>query len=58
MQRHCENARNLAHWLEKHPKVEKVIYPGLTSHPQYQLAKEQMHDFGGMISMVDQRRFG
>jgi len=52
MQRHCENARHLAQWLEKHPKVAKVIYPGLTSHPQHQLAKEQMHDFGGMISMV------
>lgn len=52
MQRHCENAGNLAAWLEKHPKVSKVIYPGLASHPQYHLAKEQMHDFGGMISMV------
>ncbi len=52
MQRHCENARNLAQWLEKHPQVEKVIYPGLASHAQHQLAKEQMHDFGGMISMV------
>lgn len=52
MQRHCENAGNLAHWLEKNPKVSKVIYPGLSSHPQHQLAKEQMQDFGGMISMV------
>ncbi|WP_347252467.1 PLP-dependent aspartate aminotransferase family protein [Legionella sp.] len=52
MQRHCENARNLAQWLEKHPKVAKVIYPGLTSHPQHPLAKEQMQDYGGMISMV------
>jgi cystathionine gamma-lyase/cystathionine beta-lyase len=52
MQRHCENARELAHWLEKHPKVAKIIYPGLKSHPQYPLAAEQMHDFGGMISMV------
>ncbi|CDZ78112.1 Cystathionine beta-lyase [Legionella massiliensis] len=52
MQRHCENATELAHWLEQHPKVEKVIYPGLASHPQHQLAREQMHEFGGMISMV------
>lgn len=52
MQRHCENAHHLAHWLSSHPKVIKVIYPGLESHPQHQLAKEQMHGFGGMISMV------
>lgn len=52
MQRHCENATDLAHWLNKHPKINKVIYPGLDSHPQHLLAKEQMHDFGGMISMV------
>ncbi|KTD63368.1 trans-sulfuration enzyme family protein [Legionella spiritensis] len=52
MQRHCENARELAQWLEKHPKISKVIYPGLNSHSQHQLAREQMRDFGGMISMV------
>lgn len=52
MQKHCENAMQLAQWLEKHPKVEKVIYPGLASHPQHQLAKKQMKDFGGMISMI------
>lgn len=52
MERHCENAQHLANWLSTHPKVKKVIYPGLTSHPQHQLAKEQMHGFGGMISMV------
>ncbi|HAU1319528.1 TPA: PLP-dependent transferase [Legionella pneumophila] len=52
MQRHCENANHLANWLSTHPKVEKVIYPGLKSHPQYSLAKEQMNDFGGMISIV------
>ena len=52
MERHCENAKNLALWLEKHPRIQKVIYPGLSSHPQHQLAKEQMHDFGGMISVV------
>lgn len=52
MQRHCENANHLAQWLEKQPQVTKVIYPGLQSHPQHQLAKKQMSDFGGMISMV------
>lgn len=52
MQRHCENAKELAHWLEANPNIEKVIYPGLKSHPQHDLAKQQMHDFGGMISMV------
>lgn len=52
MERHCENAKELALWLEKNPKIDKVIYPGLTSHPQHQLAKTQMQGFGGMISMV------
>lgn len=52
MQRHCENARLLAEWLSAHKKVKHVIYPGLKNHPQHALAKEQMHDFGGMISMV------
>ncbi len=52
MARHCENAMALAQWLEKHPLVTNVIYPGLTSHPQHALAKHQMYDFGGMISMV------
>lgn len=51
MQRHCENAMELANWLSKHPKVEHVIYPGLASHPQHALAKKQMAAFGGMISM-------
>lgn len=50
MERHCENALALAEWLEKHPKIAKVIYPGLKSHPQHLLAKEQMKYFGGMIS--------
>lgn len=52
MQRHCENAQELAEWLSKHPQVEKVIYPGLTSHPQHALAKKQMTAFGGMISIL------
>jgi cystathionine gamma-lyase len=52
MERHCENALALATWLESHPKIFKVIYPGLSSHPQHTLAKQQMYGFGGMISMV------
>jgi cystathionine beta-lyase/cystathionine gamma-synthase len=51
MERHCQNAFLLAEWLEKHPKISRVIYPGLRSHPQHKLAKEQMRDFGGMLSM-------
>jgi len=47
---HEKSATELAHWLEKHPKVEKVIYPGLPSHPHHALAKEQMKGFGGMLS--------
>ena len=52
MRQHCDSAFSLAHWLEKHPRIQKVIYPGLISHPQHKLAKQQMHAFGGMISMV------
>ena len=52
MRQHCDNANTLASWLEKHPQIETVIYPGLISHPQHQLAKQQMRAFGGMISMV------
>ena len=53
MERHCSNALAVAEWLEKHPKVEKVIYPALKSHPQHELAKRQMRGgFGGMISAV------
>ncbi|QSX79643.1 trans-sulfuration enzyme family protein [Agrilutibacter solisilvae] len=51
MKAHCENALALAQWLEKHPSIEKVIYPGLASHPQYQLAQRQMSGGGGMISI-------
>ncbi len=50
MERHCHNALELAHWLETHPKVARVIYPGLKSHPQHALAKQQMSLFGGMIT--------
>ncbi|NCT57832.1 MAG: PLP-dependent transferase [Legionella sp.] len=52
MQRHCTNAEALATWLEAHPRVRRVIYPGLESHPQHQLAKHQMQAFGGMISVI------
>ena len=51
MKAHCENAMALASWLESHPAIDKVIYPGLASHPQHALAKRQMHGFGGMISV-------
>lgn len=50
MERHCSNAQKIAGFLEQHPKVEKVIYPGLPSHPQYELSKRQMKGPGGMIS--------
>ncbi|THD58001.1 cystathionine gamma-synthase [Phenylobacterium sp.] len=52
MERHCANAAAIAERLEKHPAVEKVIYPGLKSHPQHDLAKRQMHGFGGMITVI------
>jgi len=52
MARHCENAQRLAEWLENHPTVERVIYPGLPSHPQHALAKKQMSAFGGMITAI------
>lgn len=51
MQRHCENAMELANWLSKHPKVDSVIYPGLSSHPQHEIARKQMSAYGGMVSM-------
>ena len=52
MKHHNQAAMELAQWLEQHPQVEKVIYPGLTSHPQHELAKQQMSGFGGMISIL------
>jgi cystathionine gamma-lyase len=51
MQRHCENAADLAAWLERHAGVERVVYPGLESHPQHALARRQMSAFGGMITI-------
>ncbi|WP_417609496.1 cystathionine gamma-synthase [Owenweeksia hongkongensis] len=50
MQRHCENGKAIAHFLKDHPKVENVYWPGFESHPNHSVAKEQMKDFGGMIS--------
>lgn len=52
MERHSSNAMRIASWLESHPKVQQVIYPGLKSHPQHDIAKQQMCAFGGMISFV------
>ena len=52
MERHSENARRIAEYLESHQSVEKVLYPGLPSHPGYEIAKRQMADFGGMISFL------
>ncbi|MCD6045375.1 MAG: metB [Gammaproteobacteria bacterium] len=51
MERHCTNALSLAQWLTSQPHVKSVIYPGLDSHPQHALAKQQMRHFGGMIGM-------
>ncbi|MCP5451966.1 MAG: cystathionine gamma-synthase [Gammaproteobacteria bacterium] len=52
MERHSANALHIAAWLERHPKIERVIYPGLPSHPQHELARRQMRGFGGMIGAV------
>ena len=63
MERHCTSGLKVAAWLERHPKVRRVFYPGLASHPQHALAKKQMSAFGGMISaelegtLDDARRF-
>jgi len=63
MERHCASGLKIAEWLEAHPKVRRVFYPGLASHPQHALAKKQMRAFGGMISaelngtLDDARRF-
>ena len=63
MERHCENAARVAAFLESHPRVEQVWYPGLASHQQHELARRQMHGFGGMVTAIisggleDARRF-
>ena len=51
MERHCSNAIQIANFLESHNSIQRVIYPGLESHPQHAIAKEQMNGFGGMISV-------
>lgn len=64
MQRHCENGMKVAEFLDQHPKVGQVFYPGLKDHPQHEIAKKQMRDFGGMVSFnfksgdeADSRKF-
>ena len=52
MDRHCINGKAVANYLKSHPKVDKVYWPGFTDHPNHQIAKEQMSDFGGMISFT------
>lgn len=52
LQRHCENGKKIAHWLNDHPKVDKVYWPGFESHKNHDIAKKQMRDFGGMISFT------
>ena len=52
MQRHCENGKAIAEYLDKHPKIEKVYWPGFETHPNHDIAKNQMSGFGGMISFV------
>jgi cystathionine gamma-synthase len=52
MRQHCENAMQVALWLERHGAVERVLYPGLPSHPNHALAARQMRDFGGMVSFL------
>jgi len=52
MDRHCANARAVAEMLVEHPAVERTLWPGLDTHPGHDVAKRQMHDFGGMVSFV------
>jgi len=52
MKAHCENGKQIAHFLRTHPKIEKVYWPGFEDHPNHSIAKKQMRDFGGMISIV------
>ncbi len=63
MQRHCESALRIAAWLEQHEQVDSVLYPGLPSHPQHELARKQMQGFGGIVTffikgdLEDARKF-
>jgi len=52
MERHCHNGQHIAHWLKAHPKVSKVYWPGFEVHPNHEVAKRQMKDYGGMLSFV------
>jgi cystathionine beta-lyase/cystathionine gamma-synthase len=52
MQRHCENGKAVAEFLSAHPKIDKVYWPGLPTHPNHEIAKKQMKDFGGMVSFT------
>jgi cystathionine beta-lyase/cystathionine gamma-synthase len=52
MRQHCENGRVIAEWLEQHPAVGKVYYPGFETHPNHHVARKQMRDFGGMVSFT------
>jgi cystathionine gamma-synthase len=52
MDRHCENAAAVAAFLERHPRIERVLYPGLATHPAHELAARQMRGFGGMVSFL------
>jgi len=52
MQRHCENGKAVAEYLSRHPKIEKVYWPGFKNHPNHEIAKAQMKDFGGMVSFT------
>lgn len=52
MERHCYNGKKIAEYLKTHPKIEKIYWPGFTDHPNHAIAKKQMRDFGGMISIV------
>ena len=52
MHRHCENGRKVAMYLNNHPKIEKVYWPGFETHPNHHIAKSQMKDFGGMLSFI------
>ena len=52
MQRHCENGKAIANYLIKHPKIDKVYWPGFENHPNHEIAKKQMNDFGGMLSFT------
>jgi cystathionine beta-lyase/cystathionine gamma-synthase len=52
MRQHCDNAMAVAVWLERHGNVERVLYPGLPSHPHHKIAAKQMRDFGGMVSFL------